>query len=183
MSFIFSPELYEKPEPVVIARQAFADERGIFYEMYKYTDFKNNGIDTKFLQDNLSFSKKGVLRGLHYQKGSKAQAKLVSVIQGSIIDVIVDVRPYSNTFKQWSSYYLNDCNKTMLYVPEGFAHGFVSLGNNTIVHYKCTQEYDPSSDSGIRYDDPTLNIKWPQNIELIISEKDRNLPYLKNTIW
>jgi dTDP-4-dehydrorhamnose 3,5-epimerase len=181
MAFIFSPELYQKPEPVVIARQAFPDERGYFCEMYKYSEFKKNNIDTDFSQDNLSVSKKGVLRGMHYQKHYKAQAKLVSVIQGSIIDVIVDIRTNSDTFKRWSAYYLNDCNKTMLYVPEGFAHGFVALDDVTIVHYKCTNEYDPSFDAGIRYDDPDIGIEWPKTLDLIISEKDRNLPYLKDT--
>ena len=153
-----------------------------FLETFNKKSFlKETGINTDFVQDNLSKSSKGVLRGLHFQKGTAAQSKLVQVIKGSVLDVCVDIRTGSSTFGQHFSITLNESNKKQLYVPRGFAHGFIVLENDTIFSYKCDNYYDKASESGILYNDKFLNIDWKLSDEnLIISEKDKNLLTFEN---
>lgn len=163
---------------VIVTPNIFRDSRGSFLEsfnqktFYEATDFK---VD--FVQDNLSTSSKGVLRGLHFQTGNYAQAKLVSVIKGSVLDVCVDIRKDSKTFGQHFSIKLEDKAKKQLFVPRGFAHGFLVLEDETIFSYKCDNYYNKEAESGIIYNDPYLNINWgiPES-ELILSEKDKQLP-------
>ena len=136
---------------------------------------------TKFVQDNISFSKKHVIRGLHFQKKNK-QGKLLSVISGSILDVIVDLRINSPTYKKWQKFLISDKNCYQIWIPPGFAHGFLSLESNTIVSYKCTKLYDTKDESIIKWNDPILNIKWKKNIKSIISKKDKNGSFLKDLL-
>ena len=164
---------------VLITPKAFSDSRGFFLEAYKKSDFKNAGINTEFMQDNHSLSSTGVLRGLHYQKAPYAQAKLVRVIKGSVYDVAVDIRRSSPTFKQWIAVELSDENNSMIYIPEGFAHGFAALTDDVHLVYKCSSEYCHEYDAGIRWDDPEINIQWPVK-NPVISDKDLVLPYLKD---
>lgn len=166
----------------VIEPKIFVDKRGYFFESYNQKIFnKAIGQDINFIQDNESFSSKGVLRGLHYQTGEFAQAKLVRVIKGSVLDVAVDLRPSSSTFGQHISMELNEDNKKQIFVPRGFAHGFLVLSETAIFCYKCDNVYNKASEKGIVYNDTDLNINWqiPED-ELIISEKDMILPTLKN---
>jgi len=159
----------------LIIPKIFEDDRGYFSESYN-TNFFNNafGIDISFIQDNESKSNTGVLRGLHFQKGKTAQAKLVRVIKGRVLDVIVDLRKGSPTFAQHLAVELNDKNKHQLFVPRGFAHGFLALEDNTIFSYKEDNDYDPSGEVSIAYNDKDLNIEWP-DIEggYLLSEKDK----------
>lgn len=159
----------------------FEDHRGIFCETYNENDFKKaTGLSVNFVQDNQSNSKYGVLRGLHYQKGEMAQAKLVRVIHGSVMDVVVDIRKDSPTFGQHYSVILSDENRLQLFVPRGFAHGFITLSPESVFSYKCDNFYDRESESGIVYNDATLSIDWHLAKEdFIISEKDLNLPTFK----
>lgn len=167
-----------KLDGVILAiPQIFGDERGFFMESYKASEFKKNGIDVDFVQDNHSRSTFGVLRGLHFQKQPKAQAKLVRCAQGKIFDVAVDIRPDSKNYKKWIGYELSEENKNMLYIPAGFAHGFVVLSETAEVLYKASNEYSPENDAGIRWDDPEIGINW-QIKNPLISEKDKNLPLL-----
>lgn len=166
----------EIPEVILIKPKVFEDERGFFLEFYKYSEFDRAGIEVTFVQDNHSCSKRGVLRGLHYQLHPKAQGKLVRCVRGRIWDVAVDIRRGSPTFGKWVAVELSEENKYMLWIPIGFAHGFVALEDSEII-YKCTAEYDPSLDRGIIWNDPTLKIPWPV-VEPLLSEKDRNLPTL-----
>jgi dTDP-4-dehydrorhamnose 3,5-epimerase len=159
--------------------KAFGDERGFFLESYKKSDFIANGIDVEFMQDNHSLSAKGVLRGLHYQKSPSTQAKLVRVMSGTAWDVAVDIRKNSPTYKKWIGVELSGDNKRMLYIPEGFAHGFVAMTDNVHLMYKCSNEYSPVHDAGIRWDDPELAIDWRID-KPVLSEKDLKLPYLKD---
>ena len=153
------------------------DERGHFFESYQKEKFIKKIPNTTFVQDNQVQSKYGVLRGLHYQTQSAAQAKLVRVIQGKILDVAVDIRSYSPTFGQHVKVELSAENQKQFFVPHGFAHGYVSLSNHTIVMYKCDQFYSPDHEAGIRFDDPALNIDWGLDPSLIIlSKKDKILP-------
>lgn len=157
------------------------DKRGYFYESFnKKLFFNKTGLDIDFVQDNQSKSSKGVLRGLHFQKGEFAQAKLVRVIKGGIIDVAVDLRPKSPTFGKYFSVKLTENNHKQLFIPRGFAHGFLVLEDNTIVSYKCDNYYNKSSESGIMYNDSDLQIDWklPEE-ELILSAKDLKLPSFK----
>jgi len=163
---------------ILVQPQSFQDNRGYFMETFKASDFVKAGLPEHFAQDNLSFSKKNVVRGLHYQKAPKAQGKLVSVIKGRVWDVAVDIRPDSPTFTHWVATELNDQNHSMLYIPPGFAHGFISLSNDVYLLYKCTDEYAPQADAGIRWNDPDIAIPWPVS-NPIISDKDANLPFLK----
>lgn len=150
----------------------FADERGFFVETYSFKDFA-----VQFCQDNMSFSKHaGTIRGLHYQNPPFAQAKLVSVVRGSILDVAVDLRKSSATFGKHISCVLSESNGEQLYVPEGFAHGFITLEPDTIVCYKVTNFYSKEHDRGIRFDDKDLAIAWPEKHPFLLSEKDRHLP-------
>lgn len=165
--------------PVIIEPKAFGDDRGFFLESYKKSDFINNGINIEFVQDNHSLSSKGVLRGLHYQKPPFAQAKLVRVIKGAAWDVAVDLRKNSPTFKKWISIELSENNKKMFFIPEGFAHGFAALTDEVHLLYKCSNEYSPAYDAGIRWDDSDLAVKWPVDNPLL-SDKDLLLPYLKD---
>ena len=162
------------PDIILIEPKSFNDERGYFFENYNALNFNDNGINTKFIQDNFSFSKKNVLRGLHFQKNPKAQAKLVSALKGEIFDVAVDLRKNSSTFMKWTSQILSDKNHRSLYVPEGFAHGFYVLSNTAYVMYKVNSHYSPDFDSGIIWNDVKLNISWPTS-EPILSIKDQKL--------
>jgi dTDP-4-dehydrorhamnose 3,5-epimerase len=155
------------------------DNRGYFLETYKTSEFNNNGINVFFTQENYSYSKKNVLRGLHYQTGDFAQDKLITVINGEILDVVVDLRKFSLTYKKNISIVLNNENNNLLFVPAGFAHGFLALTDNTIVLYKCSKEYSPSNEAGIIWNDSELNINWP-TVNPIVSDKDLKLPELKD---
>ncbi|HEX8038045.1 MAG TPA: dTDP-4-dehydrorhamnose 3,5-epimerase [Chryseosolibacter sp.] len=152
----------------------FYDERGWFCELYKDTTLKEFGIDMSFPQENLSFSKKGVVRGLHFQRAPHAQAKLAAVISGRVVDVVADLRKGSPTFGKTYVCELDSASKRMLLVPEGFAHGFAAL-EDSIFFYKCSNVFHKPSESGIVWNDPTLNIEWPV-ADPIVSEKDRVLP-------
>lgn len=157
------------------------DDRGFFLESYKKSLFYANGIDVEFVQDNHSKSAYGVLRGLHYQLNPKAQGKLVRCVFGSIFDVAVDIRRGSPTFGKWVGYELSASNKQMLYIPAGFAHGFLTLADGAELLYKTTDEYSLSHDRGIAYDDPTIGISWPKiDGEFILSNKDQNQPTLQD---
>lgn len=161
----------------LLKAQVFTDERGHFFESYQKEVFKDLGINANFVQDNQSHSSKGVLRGLHYQAGDFAQAKLIRVINGAIWDVAVDLRPSSPSYGHYYAVELNDRNKLQLFIPRGFAHGFITLENNSIVQYKCDNYYKKEAEKGIHFDDPTLKIKWPKlNCAIIVSEKDQILP-------
>ena len=159
---------------LLIEPKVFEDSRGYFLESYNSETFKNSGIDTIFVQDNQSFSSKGTLRGLHFQNVPYAQVKLVRVITGSIIDVAVDVRKGSKTYGEYYSVKLSGENKKTLYIPDGFAHGFLTLEDNTIVQYKCSNVYNKESEGGIIWNDPDININWGLIDEPIISDKDKN---------
>ena len=168
----------------IIEPKVFEDKRGYFLESYNQKIFnKLTGNTTNFVQDNESFSSKGVLRGLHYQTGNHAQAKLVRVIEGKVLDVAVDVRKRSSTFGHHVALELTGENKKQIFVPRGFAHGFVVLSNTALFSYKCDNFYNKASEQGIIYSDEILDIDWilPIN-ELIISEKDIILPNLENAI-
>lgn len=160
---------------VIITPKIFPDGRGFFLESYKYSDFAENGINEYFTQDNHSRSAKGVLRGLHYQLEPYAQGKLVRCLEGEIFDVAVDIRKSSPTFGKWFSVKLSAENNKMLYIPKGFAHGFVVISDEAEVYYKCTAEYRPSSERGIIWNDSNLNIDWPVK-EPVLSEKDSRYP-------
>jgi dTDP-4-dehydrorhamnose 3,5-epimerase len=178
MPFIF--KRLEIPDVVLIKPKVFGDNRGFFMETYKYSEFKKNGIHYKFVQDNHSKSQKGVLRGLHYQLQPMEQGKLVRCIRGRIWDVVVDIRKGSPWYGKWVAVELSEENKLMLWVPPGFAHGFVALEDDTEVIYKVTKEYSPELERGIIWNDPDIGIKWPVE-NPILSNKDKNWPLLKNT--
>ncbi len=165
----------------VITPTVFSDERGSFFESFNQQGFlEKTGIDVCFVQDNQSISQRGTLRGLHFQKEGFSQAKLVRVIQGKVLDVVVDIRPSSKTYGQHFSMVLTGENNQQIFIPKGFAHGFSVLEDNTIFSYKCDTYYHPSSEGGIRYDDPILAIDWMVNpAEILLSEKDKNLPNFK----
>ena len=169
----------EIPDVILVDAQPFPDERGLFMESFKESVFIANGINTRFVQDNYSHSIKGVLRGLHYQKNPKAQAKLVMVTRGEIFDVAVDMRKGSPTYGKFVSEILSEQNHRLLYVPEGFAHGFCVLSGNADVLYKVSSEYSPEHERGILWNDPELDIKWPTGKPIMI-KKDLELPILRN---
>ena len=160
--------------------EIFSDNRGIFYESYKYLTFNEIiGKEITFVQDNHSYSKKSVLRGLHYQTEPHQQDKLVRVLNGEIFDVVVDIRKNSKTFSHWHGEFLSStCNK-QLWIPKGFAHGFVVTSDNAVVLYKTTEYYYPEYEQTIKFDDPDLNIQWPIEIETT-SAKDFSGKYLKD---
>lgn len=168
----------------VIEPRIIKDERGYFMESFNENVFKDGiGADIRFVQDNQSFSARGVLRGLHYQAGEHGQAKLVRVLQGEVLDVAVDIRPGSATYGQHFSVLLSSENQRQFYVPRGFAHGFLVTSETAVFFYKCDNFYDRSSEGGIMYNDPVLAIDWgTDESELTISEKDRNLPNLENAL-
>lgn len=177
MPFEFEP--LEIPGLIVIRPKVFKDPRGFFLETFKRSDFADNGINVEFVQDNLSFSTRNVIRGLHYQLPPKAQGKLVSVIKGRAWDVAVDIRKGSSYFLKWQSVELSEENHTMLFIPPGFAHGFVTLSDDVHFLYKCTSEYAQDLERGIRWDEPDINIEWPIE-NPIVSDRDANLPLLKD---
>lgn len=158
----------------VIEPKIFIDNRGHFFEAYNENEFIKIGIDKKFVQDNISYSKKGVLRGLHFQY-SRPQGKLARVTVGEVYDVAVDLRRDSSTFGKWHAVILSEKNKKMLYIPEGFAHGFYVLSDFAFFEYKCTDFYSPSDQGGIVWNDHILEINWPidSSQEIILSEQDR----------
>lgn len=164
---------------LIIRPDVFKDERGYFFESYNKERFAKAGLNMDFVQDNESKSDKGVLRGLHFQKPPYAQGKLVRVIKGAVIDVAVDLRKDSPTYGKWESVVLTEENKLQFWIPEGFAHGFVALEDNTIFNYKCTNVYNKESEGSILWNDPDININW--NIDNpILSEKDKISPLFKN---
>lgn len=166
---------------LVIEQAVYEDERGYFFESYSKTKFEDLGIHIDFVQDNQSYSKKGTLRGLHYQNPPFAQTKLVRVLDGEIIDVAVDLRKDSLTYGKAFSVLLSAENKKQLLIPQGFAHGFSVISETASVLYKCDQFYNKASEGGIKYDDPSLNIDWGLNLEdVIVSEKDQILPFIGN---
>jgi|SRR5690554_3747413 len=160
------------------------DQRGYFYESFNQKKFEELiGQKIDFVQDNQSRSKRGVLRGIHFQKGQFAQAKLVRVLQGEVLDVVVDLRKDSKTFGQYESIVLSDANKKQLFVPRGFGHGFITLSDTSEFAYKCDNYYNKESESGIIYNDLLLNIDWKVPLhEIIVSEKDQQLPNFKE-LW
>lgn len=162
----------------VLEPNVFQDKRGYFLESYNQIIFNEAiGLNVNFVQDNESFSSKGVLRGLHYQTGEYAQAKLVRVIKGKVLDVCVDLRQESETFSNYFSIILDDKDNKQIFIPRGFAHGFLVLENDTIFSYKCDNYYNKSSENGILYNDNSINIEWnfPES-QFILSVKDKNLP-------
>lgn len=167
------------PEVILVESQSFSDNRGFFLESFRESIFINNGINTRFVQDNFSHSIQGTLRGLHYQKNPKSQAKLVTVLKGEIFDVAVDIRKNSLTYGKWIGEILSEQNHKSLYVPEGFAHGFCILSEEADVFYKVNQEYSFEHDRGIIWNDPEVDIRWPID-KPILSNKDLQLPLLKN---
>jgi len=179
---IYMPFEFKKleiPEVILVEAKAFPDERGFFMESFKESAFSTNGISTKFVQDNFSHSVKGVLRGLHYQKVPKAQAKLVTALRGEVFDVAVDIRKDSPTYGKWVGEILSEQNHRLLLVPEGFAHGFMVLSDEADVLYKVNQEYSPEHERGIIWNDPDVNIQWPMENPMV-KEIDAKLPLLKN---
>jgi dTDP-4-dehydrorhamnose 3,5-epimerase len=164
---------------LIVTPRVFPDERGFFLESYKASEFAAAGIREVFVQDNHSRSSRGVLRGLHFQKAPHAQAKLVRVTRGLVWDVAVDLRRGSPTYGKWLGLELGEDNRKMLYIPRGFAHGFVSLTDDAELQYKCSAEYNKDSDGGVRWDDPELAITWPLP-EVTFSEKDAALPLLRD---
>jgi len=176
MPFIFTKT--KIPDVVHIEPKVFKDDRGFFMETYKKSDFEKNGIDTDFVQDNHSKSTKGVLRGLHYQMEPMEQGKLVRCIRGKIWDVAVDIRKGSPWYAKWVAVELSEKNKQMLWVPPGFAHGFITIEDNTEVVYKVTKEYAPNLDRGIIWNDSTIAINWPVK-NPILSKKDMLHPNLE----
>lgn len=164
----------------VVEPRAFEDSRGYFFESYKFSDFEQNGISQKIIQVNQSFSSKNVVRGLHFQKGEYAQAKLVRCLSGKVYDVAVDLRKNSKTFGQHFGVELSSENKLMLYIPIGFAHGFSVLSDTAEISYNVFGgEYNKESEGGLRFDDTDLKIDWQVETPLV-SEKDQELPFLKD---
>lgn len=164
----------------VITPSVFGDSRGYFMESYNYNDFKEAGMDYVFVQDNQSASKKGVLRGMHFQL-NYPQDKLVRVIRGEVFDAVIDLREGSKTYGQWYGVRLSEENKKMFMIPKGFAHGFLVLSDYAEFAYKCTDFYHPNDEGGIIYNDPDIAIEWPipEGMELTMSDKDVKWPTLK----
>ena len=182
-------EIVEKVlmDAFVLKPSVFKDERGYFYESFNEKVFDSlTGIKVNFIQDNQSYSSKGTLRGLHFQTGDAAQAKLVRVTKGSAYDVAVDLRPGSPTFKQWYGVELSAETHFQFFIPRGFAHAFIALEDNTIFQYKVDNYYSGVNDGGVIWNDKELDITWPE-LKLELSEKDKNLPKLNqlnlNTLW
>ena len=177
MAFTF--QKLELPDVILIESSVSHDDRGFFTETFRSSAFKENGINDTFVQDNYSQSKKGCIRGLHYQLDPHAQGKLVRVLNGKILDVAVDMRKSSPTFLKKITIELSDENNKMLFIPPGFAHGFLSLSDNVKFLYKCTSEYSKEHERGVRFDDPDININWGIK-DPIVSEKDLLLPFAKD---
>ncbi|MDD3201646.1 MAG: dTDP-4-dehydrorhamnose 3,5-epimerase [Bacteroidales bacterium] len=164
--------------PVIIEPKVFIDNRGYFFESFSLRDFERNVGKITFVQDNESFSvRKGVLRGLHFQKGEAAQAKLIRVVQGRVLDVAVDIREGSKSYGKYISTELSGENKRMFFIPRGFAHGFLVLEENTVFQYKCDNYYDPAQEGSYRWNDPTIGVDWGVDAkDVILSEKDLKAP-------
>ena len=160
----------------IIEVKAYGDNRGYFMETYKESDFAKAGLDYKFVQDNQSSSRRGVLRGLHFQK-TYSQAKLVRVLSGEVFDVAVDLRKDSETYGQWVGVLLSGENHRQLMIPRGFAHGFVVVSDYAEFAYKCDEFYHPEDEGGIAWNDPDIAVQWPEVGDIILSEKDKQLPY------
>ena len=167
------------PGLIVVKPEVVRDGRGTGSESYKASEFRKAGIKDVFVQENRSVSRKGVLRGLHYQRAPHAQARLVSCGRGRIYEAVADLRPGSGTFGKAFGLELSEANGLMLYMPAGFAHGFYALTEGAEVIYKCSKEYAPSHYTGLRWDDPALGIKWPVKGKPKLSEKDGKLPFLR----
>mgnify|MGYP001152369638 CR=1 FL=1 len=169
------------PGVLIFEPKVFGDERGFFVETYRESMFIEAGLDIRFVQDNQSRSRRGVLRGLHYQL-QQPQGKLVRVARGRVFDVAVDVRRGSPTFGQWTGAVLDDIIHRQMYIPPGFAHGFVVLSEVADFVYRCTNYYHPPSEAGIRWDDPQIGVEWPTEIhsQIVMSDKDRQLPFLQD---
>lgn len=168
------------PELILIEPEIHGDARGAFWEWYRKDFYTENGIKEDFVQDNQSLSSKGVLRGLHWQVVPLVQAKLVRAVRGEIFDVAVDIRPASPTFGQWAGEVLSDRNKKVLYIPKGFAHGFLTLSDQAEVLYKVSNYYSPEHERGIAWNDPEIGIRWPDvGVKIIVSEKDKKNPSLR----
>ena len=170
----------EIPGVLIIEPAAFEDPRGFFMETYQRERYTDIGITDEFVQDNISFSKEGTLRGLHFQYPTE-QAKLVQVMKGEVLDVAVDIRRGSPSFGKWTAETLSDGNRRQIYIPKGFAHGFCVLSEEAVFHYKCSDYYHPQSEAGILWSDENLQIQWPV-IEPIVSDKDRKLPRLNEIL-
>lgn len=166
---------------LVIEPRVLGDERGYFFESFNERDFADaTGLDVRFVQDNESCSRRGVLRGLHFQKEPYAQAKLVRVVQGRVLDVAVDIRPKSPTFGKYVATELSGENHRQMFIPKGFAHGYVVLEDDTVFQYKCDEYYHPEAEGGIAWNDPEIGIEWPlAESELTLSDKDRKHPKLR----
>lgn len=166
---------------IIIEPKIYRDDRGWFAETYSDKIFEQHGLTFNFVQDNHSMSlKKGTLRGLHYQESPKMQTKLVRCTKGRILDIAVDLRKSSSTYCKWIGVELSEENKKQLLIPKGFAHGFLTLCENSEVQYKVDEYYSPEYDRNIRFDDPDININWGSDKKPILSEKDKNAPYLKD---
>lgn len=163
---------------LVIDPKVFGDDRGYFFESYNAEVFKAAGLEVDFMQDNESRSGKGVLRGMHFQEPPFEQGKLIRVARGAVMDVSVDIRKDSPTYGKWAAFELSEQNKRMLWIPPGFAHGFVTLEDDTIFIYKCTKVYNKESENSIHWDDPDLGIDWGVE-DPIISDKDKAAPSFK----
>ncbi|WP_251951582.1 dTDP-4-dehydrorhamnose 3,5-epimerase [Salinibacter ruber] len=161
----------------LIEPDVYTDDRGSFAELWNVRDYGHHGLEAAFVQDNLSRSREGVLRGLHFQN-PRPQGKLISVLEGAVYDVVVDVRAEADTFGAWEGRVLSAESGRQLYVPEGYAHGFVATSGEALFHYKCTDFYHPEADRGIRWDDPALAIDWPTE-DPILSAKDAGAPVLE----
>jgi dTDP-4-dehydrorhamnose 3,5-epimerase len=170
------------PGVLLIEAKRFHDERGYFLESWNERRYREAGIPGPFVQDNVSLSRKGVLRGLHYQREPHGQGKLVSVLRGEVFDVAVDLRAGSETFRQWVGVTLSAEDGRQLYIPEGFAHGFVVTREEAILAYKCTDVYHPETEETIRWDDPEIAIEWPVE-QPILSEKDRQGKRMRDLPW
>jgi len=165
---------------LIVKPDVFEDERGYFFESFSKEKFKALGLDLDFVQDNESKSQKNVLRGLHFQKPPYAQGKLVRVVKGAVLDVAVDLRAGSETYGQWEIVELSEENKLMYWVPPGFAHGFLTLRDETVFTYKCTNVYNKESEGSLLWNDPILNIDWGSTKDLILSEKDLRAPLFEH---
>lgn len=165
----------------IIEPRVFNDKRGYFFEAWKKEEFEEHIGQVRFIQDNESRSSYGVLRGLHYQKGDKSQAKLVRVIKGKVLDVAVDIRKQSETFGKYVAVELTEENKRQLFIPRGFAHGFLVLSDDAIFTYKVDNTYSPESEASINWNDADINIKWPIEVsDILVSDKDNNASSLKD---
>lgn len=166
------------PDLLIFEPQIWHDDRGYFFESYNRKTWEDAGLTLHFVQDNQARSTKGVLRGLHYQTGDMAQAKLVRVVEGAVLDVAVDLRPDSAAYGQWYSIRLSAENKRQLFVPRGFAHGYMVLSETAEFAYKCDNYYSKAHEGGLRFDDPQMNIDWEFDLnEVLVSDKDRDLPF------